>query len=103
MDARDLINEMDRDDFNDLRHEEDADAKKKPFRLVVSQLHCYKVVDEPVKVIYAKTDPQHLHEVKRMVRDGKRLSGIKKIFRGTQFITLNIMVNEKASVTAEDL
>lgn len=44
-------------------------------------------------MIFSKVNPQHLHEVKRFIDQGNpTLSGIKKIFRGTEFITINVII-----------
>lgn len=53
MDSHDLIHEMEHDNFEEMRSEEDPNTDKKPFRLTLSQLHCYKVTDGFSKVVYA--------------------------------------------------
>jgi len=98
MDSHDLIHEMEHDNFEEMRSEEDPNIDKKPFRLTLSQLHCYKVTDGFSKVVYARVSPMHLPEIQRYVAEGKvTLNGMKKIFPGTQFITMNIQVIEKDS------
>ena len=68
----------------ELEAEEDPKIKKKPYRLNVTILHCYKVTDEPNELIFARSQGKDLPETKRMVRERRALSGIKKIFRETK-------------------
>lgn len=101
MDHHDLVHEMQHDSHEEMKNEEDTEFAKKPFRLTLSQLHCYKVTDGFSKVVYARIEPKLLPELKRMVDEKKMTySGIKKIFKTSAFITMNIQVLEKPSVLA---
>lgn len=61
-------------------------------------MHCYKVTEGFSQVVYARIEPKHLPELKRMVEEKKiTLNGIKKIFKSAAFITMNIQVVEKPS------
>ena len=54
-------------------------------------------------MVFARSSGKNLPETKRMVRERRALSGIKKIFRDTAFVTLNIDVVEKGSTQKADL
>jgi hypothetical protein len=98
MDHHDLAHEMTHDSHEEMKNEEDPDVPKKPFRLSLSQLHCYKVTDGFSKVVYARVEPKHFPEVRRLVDEKKMtLKGIGKVFKSAAFITMNIQVLEKPS------
>ena len=47
MNSQELIKEMDYDNLQELEAEEDPNIKKKPYRLNVSMIHCYKLTEGP--------------------------------------------------------